>query len=187
MIGYFDMALADEDLSQFRNNVRTLKFLDNFEARSSGLVSEELDARTRTALTSRNGIKKFSTTLREIMPQVDRVCWTTIENGKLKVERAGQVRDVLRVCRGAGISTPAKNCRMAEIAKGQVPVMLTELEKIAAPDMKFMSAICRSSFHVPVQVDGKRGTVNFWSRDFDGFPASSQKLLAELVQKSITK
>ena len=39
----------------------------------------------------------------------------------------------------------------------------------------------RSSMHVPVEIDGLRGTINFWSAEAGAFPPEAVKLLEQVA------
>ena len=132
-------------------------------------------------------MRKLHRQLQAAFPQIDRVCWTTVSDKTLTVERAGQVAEVLKVCRGAGTKSEAYGLKLVDIAKSDQPVMLERIHRIQAPDMEYMGVICRSSFHIPIKIAGKHGSINFWSRDHKGFPKTAQEDLTQLVEKAMNR
>ena len=62
---------------------------------------------------------------------------------------------------------------------------MTEIDSLNKIDMQFFGARVRSSFHVPIQFEGKQGTINFWSREPDGFPEEAQKLLVQISRAMV--
>ena len=81
-----------------------------------------------------------------------------------------------------GLSREAKQCKLAEIALQTDPVSLNRDDYKSNVDVRFFGTVMKSSFHVPVTIDGKRGTVNFWSREADAFPKESQEILLQIGQ-----
>jgi hypothetical protein len=49
-----------------------------------------------------------------------------------------------------------------------------------------MARAFKSSAHFPVEIDGLKGSLNFWSTEKDAFPPESVELLKEVV-KAMTK
>jgi hypothetical protein len=47
-----------------------------------------------------------------------------------------------------------------------------------------MSAVAKSSFHVPLKVGKVPGSLNFWSAEEDAFPVPVQQKLLQLVERS---
>ena len=182
MIGYYDMALADQDLTKAVTSTRTEALLERVE-NGDQILSDEFRDFVRNALTAkqRSSTKSFGPRFREVFPQVDRVCFTTFEDETLRVVRCTQVSEFSRKIDGQGTTVEAKGTRLAEIHNAGKPQSIADLTKIGAVDMKYMSAVARSSFHVPAKINGKSGTVNFWSSEVNAFPKEVQQLLKQLV------
>jgi hypothetical protein len=72
---------------------------------------------------------------------------------------------------------------LAECAAGDKPLVIADLSQAKGELLKTMAARgARSSMHVPVEVAGVRGTVNFWSRDPDAFPQPVAQLLTMVAK-----
>jgi len=127
---------------------------------------------------------EFSLELRRIVPQLDRICWTTVADGKVKVERVAQEADVARAIPSgdAGRQVDARLSRLASLAEKKEPQTYPHLSKEGAFDLKYMSQALQSSLHVPVKREGKPGTINFWSNEAEAFPAEAVELLEDVAR-----
>ncbi|MCH2180746.1 MAG: redoxin domain-containing protein [Mariniblastus sp.] len=184
MIGYFDCYYPAAKSDVGSDNPRTRSFLSSLETSEEKLDPEFLELATQ-ALSSSARMNRFGRQLKQEIPQLDRVCWTAITDGQLRVERVTQVESLERALRGEGLSRPARQCQLGEFANQTEPVKVTKLNSRSKIDMQFFGAEVRSSFHVPVQFEGKRGTINFWSREADGFPSEAQQLLVEISRAMV--
>jgi peroxiredoxin len=182
MIGYFDMALADQDLTKEPPSTsRAEQFLTAY---ANGQT--EVDARLlKLAAGATESNVKFialGTALRSQFPQLDRMCLTALDGETLEVKRVVQEPRLRLSLGAAGIKVAAKESEVATIAAGAKSVMHADLDKATAPDLKLMSRGVASSLHVPVKLEGAAATINFWSTDKDAFPPEAVKLLEELAQ-----
>ena len=57
-----------------------------------------------------------------------------------------------------------------------------DLKKARGADMALVSKSLTSSVHVPVILEGKPATVNFWSKEEDAFPEETQTLLRAVAE-----
>ena len=179
MIGYFDCYHPADPSDRRTDNPRTRSFLGSLQTGNAQLEHDILKL-AKQALASPARMNRFGRQLKQEIPQLDRVCWTAISQGQLRVERVTQVEDLEASLRGEGLSRPAHQCQLGSFAKQSEPVKLTEIDSLNKIDMQFFGAQVRSSFHVPIQFEGKQGTINFWSREPDGFPEEAQKLLVQI-------
>ena len=184
MIGYFDMALADQDLTKSESNPRTEGLLKRIES-GKAIVNDTLRQSIKVSLKSSDNMDKFGSLFQASFPNVDRVCWTTFAGNTLRVERAVQIRAFREKCKGEGQSVRAAGTTLAEIQKSGKPVAIEDTREILTPDMRFMSAAARSSFHIPILIGGKPGTINFWSSELEAFPKPVQNLLVQLVNQAL--
>ncbi|MEM7454852.1 MAG: redoxin domain-containing protein [Planctomycetota bacterium] len=174
MIGYFDMAPADP------NNSRTQTLLRQLEDENYEAISPELRQQIRRAPESRTQMRRLGAQMRRTFPQIDRCCWTMVQDGELTVTRVAQVAAFNEALGGEGTSAPADQCRLTEIIESGGPMVMTDLKAIESPDIQFMSSVARSSFHYPLEIDGIKGSLNFWSSEPDAFPEPVVKLLSDL-------
>lgn len=183
MIGYFDATPADRDLSE-RLDRRTDKFLEkaNGDKLSPGQALRELAA---GALKSERDMDKFGPALRELVPQVDRVCWTSIEGNQLIVKQCVQEPELAAKVGGAGRKVAVKVSQVARDAEKSKPTVYPLLEKekgLIRIDLTHMAGSYGSSFHVPVKIGGRPGTINFWSTEKNGFPPEAAAVLEEVAR-----
>lgn len=182
MIGYFDCFYAAADPVDGAGNPRTRSFLSSLKTGEDKPPKGKFHELAKQALTSQSKMNQFGLQLKQQIPQLDRVCWTAITDGQLRVERVVQVEDLKKVLRGEGLSRSAKQCKLAKFAGQEDPVKLTRINSLPDVDMRFFGTVANSSFHVPVAIEGKPGTINFWSREPDGFPDEAQELLIKISQ-----
>jgi hypothetical protein len=60
-----------------------------------------------------------------------------------------------------------------------------DLKKMRAADINMMSSTLASSAHVPVTVEGRPGTLNFWSKQKNAFAKDQEPLLRALAQAAL--
>ncbi len=147
-----------------------------------------------------------------MVPQVDRVCITTVKDGKVvevmgpssghhhhghaddggeeEVE-PGHSRSCARSARqqlAESIQAPlpptdAKGEDLASYVTSSKPVVNNDLSKAKGKLMERMvKRGIKSSFHVPAEVNGQKVTINFWSRDENAFPPMAEAVLTGVAQ-----
>ena len=102
MIGYFDCFYAAADPADGAGNPRTRSFLSSLETGEAKPLNGKFLELANQALTSQSKMNQFGQQLKQQLPQLDRVCWTAITDGELRVERVVQVEDLNKVLRGEG-------------------------------------------------------------------------------------
>ena len=179
MLGYFDVAPADTTARGGKS--RTSEFVEAAK-KSPPKLTDEVKALARKALRSDAHFKRFGPKLQEVLPQLDRVCFTTVEGDKLNVRRCMQEPDLDMQVGGAGRRLDKRMSMIARYAERSEPMMHTKLAGESAADLKFMSQAYGSSAHYPVKLDGVAGTVNFWSSEPGAFPAEAAAVLKEVTE-----
>ncbi len=182
MIGYFDVALADQDLTKVSTSKspRTEEFLQ--QAKTGVKLSDSFRQLARSALDSNEAFQRFGEALRAFAPQLDRACLTTVSDGKLEVAMAVQPVEVRRKAGGAGVVIPARDLALTQYAAGDKTVVNQDLSQSDKRDLQFMRRSFSSSLHIPAKVDGKQATLNFWSAEPEAFPPALVALLEEVGQ-----
>jgi hypothetical protein len=119
----------------------------------------------------------------ELVPQLDRLCVTGVENDKLRL-RALHERPGLRTAlRSRATLVPAKGQSLADYARHDQVVVNQEMSGASGSIMAGMARKdIRSSLHVPVVIGGVRSTVNFWSAEAGAFPPQAARLLEEVAR-----
>jgi hypothetical protein len=180
MIGYFEATTIEERSPTKREPTRTERF-KQAAAQSPPQLSEPLKTSARAALESDSGLKKFGPQLRGILPQLDRICWTTLEDDKLHIRQCVQEPALQAMVGGAGRRIDARLTSRAGLADTKEPVVHSRLGEAKGIDLRFMSRAFGSSVHVPVTIDGLRGPINFWSGETDAFPPEAVELVEQVV------
>jgi peroxiredoxin len=179
MIGYFDMALADQDLTMPENR-RTTQFI--MQAFVSDVeVTTQLKSTTNKALQSKEHLETFALELRKTVPQLDRVCWTTFNDGKITIERCAQEAEYQTALPAAtaGNVVNASLSKLSAYVKRDTPQVNADLASEKGFDLSYMAKKFKSSVHIPIQIEGKSGTLNFWSAEKDAFPKEAVQLLQD--------
>jgi hypothetical protein len=176
MIGYFNVVAADEDLQK---NPRSPTRLAQ---KKRPPLDPDLKELARHALESDRAFDAFAAALRKTLPQVDRVCLTSVSAGRLKVERASYPGDVARHMATAGFETESKAFALGYLAVRGSLIAFPDLDNAPGIDLKMLSATLGSSVHVPVVREGEPGTVNFWSKQKAAFPNETHALLEAVVE-----
>jgi peroxiredoxin len=182
MFGWFEMALADQDLTQpaTAGSARVKEFLASADTVT---LDEDLKAQARGALASEKAFERFTWQLMELVPQLDRVCITEIENGKLRLLLMNQRLGVRTSLNSRSTIVKINGQSLAEYAQADKTVVNQELGHTHGSIMAGMARKdIRSSMHVPLQVNGKQATVNFWSAEAGAFPPEAVQILEEVAR-----
>jgi peroxiredoxin len=186
MIGYFDMVLADQDLTQQApQKRRTDEFLESARAGET-LIDDELRTLAAGALESEEAFQRFAVKLQTVAPQLDRACLSVVREDQLVIERAAQEKVFRRLVGAKGVSVRSAGMALTDYAKGSETVVNQDLSKAPGPDLRFMRLAFSASLHVPLQFDGQPAALNFWSSEKDAFPEEAVKLLTEIARLAAT-
>ncbi len=85
MFGWFEMALADQDLTQpaTASALRVKEFLAQADTIQ---LDDQLKALARGSLANDKVFERFVWQLFDLVPQLDRVCITTVDNDKMRLK-----------------------------------------------------------------------------------------------------
>jgi hypothetical protein len=181
MIGYFSMILVDQDLTKHpKGQSRVERFREELRKSGPPKASDALKAKAADALDSYEKLMAFMAELEKTVPQVDRIDVTTVADETLTIRLASQSGEVARRV-GAKVSLPAAKLALADYAKNEKLTVHGDLSKERAPDLVFAARMLSSSMHVPITLDGEKGTVNVWSMERDAFPQEAVALIREAV------
>ncbi len=213
MIGFFESTPAHEDLQHAEREPRPLTRLERFGvilAATHGEPDDNVKIGAYLALTDPGIFRQYGMVLRTMVPQVDRLCITTVKDGKV-VELMGPAsgrrahhadddgeeevnRAVAEARKKAGkpvtenLQEPlpavkATGESLADYLQAGKPVVNNDLTQAKGEVMKWMvQRGARSSLHIPAEIQGQPVTINFWSKDAAAFPPPAQQLLAGLAQ-----
>jgi hypothetical protein len=182
MIGYFDATPVEEGIGSLQEGPgpRTAQFLAMAKAGKASL-SDDLKTQAAAALESADNLNRFGPALRNIAPQLDRLCWSTVEDGKLHIRRCVQEAEHEQAVGGAGRKVDVRITKLAGYAEKTEPVINQRLASERGIDLQFMARVYKSSAHFPVEIDGLKGSINFWSTEPDAFPPEAVSVLKEVV------
>ncbi len=181
MFGWFEMSLADQDLTKPATAAaqRVKEFL---EVADTTQVDDQLKVLLADALKDDKTFELVSYQLMELVPQLDRICVTGIEDDRIRL-KAIQERLGLRTSfRSKSTVVRPKGQSLADYIAGNKTVVNQSLAKTKGSVMVNMSRKdIRSSMHVPVEIDGVPCTINFWSAEAGAFPPQAVKILEEVA------
>jgi len=180
MIGYFDATPAVPEAAKISGS-RTAEFQKKAKE-GSAAPDSKLKNLAKTAFKSDKDLAQFSEALQAFAPQLDRVCWTTVEGGNLLVKKCVQDSAFEAEVGGAGKKVPARWMKLATYAESKEPILHQRLSTASGIDLQFMAKAYQSSYHLPIKKDGLAGSINFWSAENDAFPPELIKALGELVK-----
>ena len=182
MFGWFEMALTDQDLTKPASDesVRLKEFLEGGE---SIQLDDQLKAAARTAFDSDKSFERFAWQLFDLVPQLDRMCVTSVEDGKLRLKMMNQRLGLRTALRSTSTVMRAEGQSLADYALGHDTVVNQSLSGTTGSIMAGMAKKdIRSSMHVPVEIGGVPCTVNFWSAEAEAFPPQAARLLEQVAR-----
>lgn len=187
MIGYFDMALTHQDLSTGNNNPRTKSLVGRITG-GEDPNDDRLKELAQTSLNSDGNMTRFGTYLGTRFSNIDRVCVTTVKNGKLNVVRLIQRPELKQLVGGKDVLVSAQESLLAKIIEAAKSMTINDLKERESQDARHMAKAFRSSFHFPILLEGNQAaTVNFWSKEDSAFPESISQLLVDLCDEMVEK
>jgi hypothetical protein len=182
MFGWFEMALADQDLTQpaTASALRVKEFLGQADTVK---LDDQLRSLARGALASDKTFERFAWQLFELVPQLDRICVTSVDNDKLRLKTLMERFGLKTSLKSRSTVVRAKGQSLADYALGDKVVVNQEMNGTKGSVMTNMAAKdIRSSMHVPVVIKGTPCTINFWSAEAGGFPPEAVKLLEPIAR-----
>ncbi len=188
MIGFFQMALADQDLTQPEPPpiARVTEFRELYRL-TGGKFSDDLAFAARHALSLEEPkyFYFFCEKLREMMPQLDRVCISYVDGDKLRLLRMMEDDEFRGVFRSESTVLRAKGQALAEYAVANEPVVNEKLDDLAGVVGQMGRKGVRSSLHMPIEAHGRRGTLNLWSTDEGAFPPEAVQMIQQAAKLMI--
>jgi peroxiredoxin/mono/diheme cytochrome c family protein len=183
MIGYYDRVLAGED--RIKNPVPAPK---GSLPKTPPALDANLATLAHAALDSQAAFDAFATAVHEKLPQVDRVCVTSVQDGNYVVQRSAYPGKTASRFAETGFKAPSRMVPLTSFALFNRLVSLPDLNALgSSPSMKMITAALKSSVHVPVSVDGLPSNVNFWSAKEKAFPEDSLAMLQSLAAEITSK
>jgi peroxiredoxin len=183
MFGWFEMSLTDQDLTAPATDsaLRVKEFLKQAEG-DAIQVDDQLKQLARTALESPKRFELVTWQILELVPQVDRVCITTVDGDKLRLKLVQDRIGLKTPFHSTSTVAKAQGDALADYALADKVVVNDSLAGVKGPTMnKLAKKDIRSSMHVPVKIDGQPCTVNFWSTEEGAFPPQAAQLLEQIA------
>ncbi|MBI3839287.1 MAG: redoxin domain-containing protein [Planctomycetia bacterium] len=214
MIGFFEAAPVDEDLQNPTRSAKRLSRMDEFAvilAATKGEPDDNIKVGAYMAMSEPRMFGMFGQVLRTMVPQIDRLCITAVQDGKVSElmgpmssrghrERArdAAAKDASETARNEAVeklikipdnilsplpSVDAQGESLAEYAAGTKVVVNNDLSKAKGTLFETMvKRGAKSSLHVPVDLKGIRATINFWSAEPDAFSPPAEALLTGIAK-----
>lgn len=180
MLGWF---VCTMDMNSASDGARTKTF--NMMA-EKGEIKPSLEANIAIlgAFKSDRDFRRFARTMAMYVPQLDRVCVSTLEGDKLVFLQVSQPPIWNSKIGSTEFRVPREQSTLAWILTDDKPVMNGALAAVQGEDFGRLSLIMKSSFHVPAKIQGKQVLVSFWSRDENGFPEKAQEFLKKVAAQA---
>jgi peroxiredoxin len=183
MIGYYDRTLPGEDRIK-----HPLPAPKPSGAKPLPALDANLVKLAHAALESQAAFDAFARAVHEKLPQVDRVCVTSVHDGTYAVQRSAYPGKKVSRFAETGFKAPSRMVPLTGFALFNRVVSLPDLNALgSAPAMKMITAALKSSVHVPVSLDGLPSNVNFWSASEKAFPDESLPMLQSLAAEVAAK
>lgn len=145
-------------------------------------LSSRVTRAAKRALVSEPSFENLGRALPALMPQIDRICVSVVDGDVVRFERVSQSAALEHPLGGAATTIPAAGSQLTKAAAGDEPLVINSLAGSASDDLQRFGQRLGSSVHVPIVVDGKPATVNFWSTETDAFPPEAVPLLADVAR-----
>jgi len=184
MFGWLEMALVDQDLTQ-PVTASALRVKDFLKQAEGGKIEpgDQLRALGQNALKSDRQFSLLCYQLFELVPQLDRVCVTVVEDDKLRLKMIEERPGLKSSFHSRSTIIKATGQSLAGYASMEAATINANLNDVQGSIMSKMGARdIRSSMHVPVVIEGHRATVNFWSAEPEAFPPEAQALLEQVAK-----
>lgn len=186
MFGWFEMTLTDQDLTKPAPppGNRVKEFVASWglskgrqDSQLLGLAKESLGQDT-------DAFVRFGHYLKDQAPQLDRLDITFIDDDSIHLRAVAEFNGFKSGYTSSSTVLPVQGNSLAEAAHAEKPTVFADINKAGGGVMRrmYIKGI-RSSAHVPVVIDGKKGTLNAWSTDPAAFPSQAIELLAPLAQQ----
>jgi len=183
MIGWFSDTTDIEPEQRPEGYSRTERFLDSISEKPPR-ISKLLLRSAGDAHESDVAMERFEMRLVKLLPQLDRVCISTVEDGQVKFLKVTQPA-VLDYALGTTERTyKASESAIAAASDSGEVVVFNDLTAAEYKDLAAMQAKMAASVHVPTTVDGKTLVFSFWSRDKNAFPQAAVDLLKQIVEQA---
>jgi peroxiredoxin len=182
MFGWFEMSLADQDLSKPAVAAERVKeFLDSADTIA---LDDQAKTMARKALKDDKSFELIGYQMMELVPQLDRICVTGLdEKGRIRLKFIQERLGLQTSFRSKSTAVKAEGQSLGDYIKGDTIVVNQSLAETKGSVMAGMSRKdIRSSLHVPVQLGNERVTVNFWSAEASAFPPQAVKILEEAAR-----
>jgi hypothetical protein len=186
MFGWFEMALANQDLTQAQEPIDRMKSFYALVEAGGATLDDQMREAAKKALDRDEDFQFFSYYLSDRLPQLDRVCITYQDGDKLRVRAVEELNGVKSTLRSTSTVVNAEGEALAKALLAKEPVVYDDLSQAPGALSKRMHARgLASSLHVPVRVEGREVTVNFWSADPKAFPSPAVELLTAVAQQLV--
>jgi len=182
MIGYFDRTTLRED--RLKNPPAAARPPQQTKALPA--LAPELSKLANSALSSQKDFNAFAKAVHDKLPQVDRLCVTSVTSENLRVVYSAYPGKKIFHLAETGFEQKGELFTLTAFAlfnQFAAPADLGEFSKgpMAGMDIKLLSSLLKSSVHVPVILESLPSTFNVWSSTPKAFSPDDQQLVKALA------
>ncbi len=210
MIGFFESTPTHEDRQDPAKSSKKLTRMEKFNlilAATKGEPDDNVKVGAYMALSDPQIFRQYGFILQSMVPQVDRLCITAVQDGKVSelmgpmTGRKQEPSDEEKLLAEAQKKSdkpaqkmpetiynplPAVDAQgesLADYAAGSKVIVNNDLSKAKGKLVELLAKRgAKSSLHVPVEIKGMKCTVNFWSMDEGAFTPPAEALLTQLAK-----
>jgi peroxiredoxin len=185
MIGFFNMTRVREGMYKDPSHSRSMEF----QAMASQGKTEITDSHRVAAargLESDEHFDRWWDKVTDLLPQVDRIDVSLADGPNFRYLFVAQGEELPSTMKSMK-ELPKQMAAMGPLlglyqyAKKGNLVVNNDPTKAQGMEMKFLTKLLPSSVHVPIKINGKPGTVNFWSLESAAFSPEAVELIQKLV------
>jgi peroxiredoxin/mono/diheme cytochrome c family protein len=181
MIGWFTMTT---DVDPEARPSQAPSRVDRFRLAAADVAPSEGDLKAaERARQSSGAFRALERRILAFAPQVDRICIAQVDGDQVRFLQVAQSPSLNAHAPPAGAAVPAAGCSLADFALAKRMEIESNLALTGREDLRAVSDVLRSSFHVPIELDGKPALVSFWSREVDAFPEAARDVLEQLAYR----
>lgn len=185
MIGFFNMSRVKEGRYYDPSKPRSEQFLSQRKSHEA-LITNSLRAKGKVALQSDGDFDRWWDEAIDLLPQVDRIDISYVDGPAFRYLYVAQGEELPSTMRSVKefpkqIASMGPLLGLYQYAKKGTIVVNNDPDKAKGMEMKFLTKILPSSIHIPIVVDGKPGTVNFWSMEKEAFPPEAVDVAQKLA------
>lgn len=134
------------------------------------------------ALKSHVAMDKLLDRVSREVPQVDRICVSIVEDGKLRFVQVAQPSVLDYSLGGSDRSYAVGASELAKYITAGQTVVNPDLAQVPGEDIAATRGVLGSSVHMPIMVEGHSAMISFWSKEKNAFSEPAVAFLSEVTK-----